>query len=122
MALPPEPIEELLARAGMVVDAEVLRILDQGPAPPPLDLPPGHTGGGQTLAAQQVELRVHRVLRGDQGLATLAAHKPEAAYALAPGDSGAFFLAEDGAGLEIVGRYGPDTYSVATIESALARG
>ena len=121
MAIPPEPIEDLLQRASVVVDGEVEEVLETGPEPPPAAAPGRHTSAGHLVAAQTVRLKVRRVLKG--AIADAAPHvvvtKPVAGYALRAGNHGAFFLATDPAGLVIVGRYGPDTYRLTSVEHAL---
>ena len=118
MALPPEPLQELLFDATAVVEAEVVEVLESGPEPQPpphaKHLKPGATSVGYLSAAQKVRLKVKRALKGESA-AELVVDKPEAPYLLAPGHRGAFFLE----GERILGRYGPDTHSVAAIERAL---
>ena len=125
MALPPEPIEELLARAVVVIEAAVTAVEAEGEEPPSLEAPTGYVDVGEQLVAQVVRLRVTRALAGGHVDAApgevLEAHKPVATYDLAPGDTGAFFLAAARGGLQIIGRHGPDTHTPAAVEAAARR-
>jgi hypothetical protein len=116
MAKPPEPIEELLPQAVWVLDAEVVEVVQAGPKPPRIDAPRGSTSVGQKTASQVVKLKVRRVLRG-QPTEEVTAEKPEAGYALRPGNHGPFLI---DATNRILGRYGPDTWSFDRIEQALS--
>lgn len=115
MAKPPEPIEEIISHARWVVDAEVVEVLALGPHPAKVEAKPGATSTGQKTAAQTVRLKVNRVLFG-QAEGELVVEKPEAQYALRPGNHGPFLI--DGT-KTILGRYGPDSYSFDAIEKAL---
>jgi hypothetical protein len=119
MALPPEPIEEVLPKAKWVVDAEVKEVTGHGPAPDRIDAPPGHTSVGNKAPAQLITLTIKRVLRGDPGAKELTVEKPAAGYALREGNKGPFLLDEGSPTPLILGRYGPDTYSWEKIERAL---
>lgn len=117
MALPPEPLEELLPRARTVVLAVVDRVETLGAVPPedrgrPLD-------ASADRPPQRVHLRVVRTLLGRPGAAVVAL-KPTAGYMLRAGNQGPFLL--DGGSPEpgILGRHGPDTYRVDVLEAALA--
>jgi hypothetical protein len=46
--------------------------------------------------------------------------KPEGAYALREGNTGPFLLGNTDAGVEILGRYGPDTWPEAAVKQAAA--
>lgn len=115
MALPPEPIETLLPQAKWVVEAVVSQVLATGERPPQKKAPPGTTSVGNKAAAQTVKLSVTRLLRGDE-VAELTVEKPEAQYLLTPGNKGPFLIDAQG---RILGRYGPDTWSLAKVEGAL---
>ena len=118
MALPPEPLQELLLDATQVVVAEVAEILSTGPTPAApsgaAKLGPGATSVGYRSAAQRVRLKISRVLKGPKA-SELVVDKPEAAYLLAVGNHGPFFVR----GQSIIGRYGPDTHRLDAIERAL---
>ena len=118
MALPPEPLQELLAAADAVVIAEVLEVLEQGPTPPPPSDPragsPTFKGPIFLEARQRVRLRVLETLRG-AAEGELVVDKPEAPYLLSAGVRGPFFLRQGA----IIGRYGPDTHARAGIVAAL---
>ena len=122
MALPPEPIEELLEQASLVVEAEVVEVISTGMKPPEKKAPKGYTSTGQQNASQQVALAIKRVLRGTLpagGAARVEVKKPVGAYTLREGSAGAFLLDDEGRGLVILGRYGPDTYTVRSVEETL---
>jgi hypothetical protein len=117
MAIPPEPLESVLPKASWVVEAEVKEIVSEGRAtkPPAKPAPPGSP---QRLAAQVLRLAVKRVLRGPTDTRELVVHKPVGAYRLGVGNKGPFLL-DAGREPEILGRYGPDSYSLAKLEAAL---
>lgn len=118
MAIPPEPLAELLAQATSVVIAEVTAIVKVGALPKKKEKThPSMVDVGNKKPAQTVKLKVTRTLKG-MSATEPSVEKPEAAYSLAVGDKGAFFLA-NGA---IIGRYGPNTYPLERIESALTKG
>lgn len=119
MAKPPEPIAEVLPRAAWVVEAEVAEIVAVGPPVPRVEVPEGFVGHEQNVASQVVRLRVLRVLRGEP-VTELEVEKPEAGYALRPGVRGPFLLDGSFPRPVILGRYGPDSYSLAKVEAALA--
>lgn len=122
MALPPEPLDDVLPAAALVVVAEVLSVDDLAPWPVDRKGPPD---SAPDRPAQRVKLRVSRVLRGAAPAAAameITVRKPASAYALHPGAHGAFLLDASGAEPAILGRYGPDSYALAEIEAALQRG
>lgn len=111
MALPPEPLDEILPSATTIVVAEVVSVVDEGAWPPgdkngPLD-------GAPPRPAQRAQLKITRTLRGPS---VDSVHKPAANYALRIGTQGAFLLDERA---EILGRYGPDTWTVDEVEAAV---
>jgi hypothetical protein len=119
MAIPPEPLEELLAQATDVVDAEVARVLETGPAPEQPNAPrEGATSVGYKTPMQVVELKIARTLKGN-AKGTVTVQKPVAAYALRPGNKGPFFLQAGSPNPLILGRYGPDTHRMHLVEAAL---
>lgn len=121
MALPPERIEDVLPQADAAVVGVVKRIVEQatqrsyGPTP--------ETSLPNTAARQVVELEVKSVLFGTLGRqgALVTVVKPEGAYALSAGNHGPFVLATTAAGVEIVGRYGPDTWPEVVVAQAAQR-
>lgn len=122
MALPPEPIEELLAASSAVVEAEVVRVLSHGAPPPkPAHARDGATSVGTKAAEQVVVLKVTRALKGAVPVGELTVEKPLAAYALAAGNKGAFFLQDTRPKPTILGRYGPDTYRVESVDFVLGK-
>ena len=74
-------------------------------------------------ARQVVELKVSTVLFGTLAKAggLVQVVKPAGDYALKAGNKGPFLLKEGKGALEIVGRYGPDTYSENLIRDAAKR-
>ncbi len=118
MAKPPEPIEDVLPAADTGVLAEVLRIVEA--APQPQYAPTQATDVPSVAARQVVELKVSAVLFG-RGLvegAVVKAVKPAGDYALRAGNRGPFLLSAGEAGLQILGRYGPDTWREDTVRRA----
>ncbi|MBX5483317.1 MAG: hypothetical protein IRZ16_15965 [Myxococcaceae bacterium] len=120
MAIPPEPIEEVLPEAAWVVDAEVKEVVSVGPRPPTIEAKPGATSVGQKTASQVVRLTVKRVLRGTD-VKELTVEKPEAGYALRAGNHGPFVIKDAKPHPVILGRYGPDSWSWGKIEAALSQ-
>ncbi len=115
MAIPPEPLAELLARASSIVVAEVAEVLSTGPLPPRgKKILPTDVDVGMKTPSQKVKLKVSRTLKGMSATEVIV-DKPEAPYRLIVGESGAFFL-ESGT---IIGRYGPNTHKLEKIEAAL---
>lgn len=119
MAIPPDPIDEVLPLAVLVVEAEVKEVVSSGPQPPRVEAAPGKTSVPDQVRAQVVKLTVQRVLHGDRKLKELTVEKPLGAYALRPGNKGPFLIDGSTPTPRILGRYGPDTYSVSQIEAAL---
>ena len=117
MALPPEPIEEVLPQATWVVDAVVAEVLSTGPAVAKVNAPERATSTGQKSSSQQVKLTVKRTLHGTP-LTEITVEKPVAQYMLAEGNKGPFLI---DASKKILGRYGPDSYSWDRIEKALKK-
>ncbi len=122
MAKPPEPLQEILPRAALIVEAEVVEVLETGEAPPAPDAPQGYTSAGHQVASQLVELKVTRSLKGEASGDRLRVHKPVAAYGLRAGNHGPFLLEGEGDSWTIIGRYGPDSYKLSLIERALQAG
>lgn len=120
MALPPEPLDEVLSEATAVVEATVIEIVSVGPPIERPKRPPRHVGGNILDSLQRVRLRITRVLRGELELGELTVTKPEAPYLLRAEVSGPFLLREEEGEVTILGRYGPDSYSLASLERALA--
>lgn len=124
MAIPPDPIDEVLPEAAAVVVGEVTKILEEGKqAPLPKPERPGMTDVPGELRSQVIELRVDEVISGEgvtKGEA-IAVVKPAGDYLLAPGHQGPFLLKDEGGKRVILGRYGPDSYRREVIEDALKR-
>jgi hypothetical protein len=121
MALPPEPLRELIPLSTTIVVAVVTAILSIGttPDPPPnaAKLPKGSTSVGRKAPEQWVRIKIERVLYGKAPeTEEIEVKKPEAGYTLHVGNQGPFFLDAEGT---IIGRYGPDTHREAAIVQAL---
>jgi hypothetical protein len=121
MAIPPEPIEEVLPKAVLVLDAEVKEVLSMGPAPKKVEARAGASDTGQKTASQVVKLAVKRVLKGKTDVKELVVEKPEGGYALRAGNHGPFLLDGTRPNPVILGRYGPDSYAFSKIEAALKK-
>jgi len=117
MAKPPEPLQEVLPKATWVVDAEVVEVLKQGPAPEKKVARAGASDTGQKTASQTVKLKIKRVLKGEQ-VNEMIVEKPEAGYALRAGNHGPFLIDDS---KMILGRYGPDSYAFSKLEEALKK-
>ncbi len=115
MAMPPEPLRDVLPQAAWVVEGVVSEVLSVGPTPPAPSALAGATSRGVKVASQSVKLKVTRLLRGEAA-SELTVTKPEAGYALKAGDKGPFLI---DAQKNILGRYGPDSYALADVEGAL---
>ncbi|MEW5737818.1 MAG: hypothetical protein AB1938_02770 [Myxococcota bacterium] len=119
MAKPPEPIDEVLPGADAAVLAEVTRVVQQDPQKPYTGDPMA-TSTPHPAARQVVELKVSKVLFGSLAKAggTVQAVKPEGAYALRAGNHGPFVLKSAGEKVEILGRFGPDTWPEGLVSQA----
>ncbi|MBI5508907.1 MAG: hypothetical protein HY903_09155 [Deltaproteobacteria bacterium] len=118
MARRPEPLEDLIVDATLIVVGDVTEVLETGaPVPPPphaKELKPSARDVGYLSPRQRIRLQVARVLKGEAP-SVMVVEKPEAPYLLKVGDGGPFFLE----GLQIIGRYGPDSHRLEAIERAL---
>lgn len=116
MAKPPEPLHEVLPQAELIVVATVTCVRSTGlplPALPARDQ--HHSDVGARAPEQTLELAVERVLKGKhQGSLTVT--KPIAGYSVREGTTGAWLI--DATGV-VLGRYGPDSWRAALVESAL---
>lgn len=121
MALPPEPLSELLPASSAVIHAEVAEVLSAAPTIERAPSAPAATSVPSQIGPQVVRLRVRRVLRGGALGDEIVVEKPPSAYALKAGNHGAFFLDTTGERPRIIGRYGPDTHSLQSVEHACAR-
>ena len=111
MAIPPDPIDEVLPAAQGAVLADVTRVISSEP----------HTEG-VVASKQLVELKVSAVLFGPWKMGTtFEAVKPAGGYGLRAGNKGPFLLREVGGKVQILGDYGPDTYSEAAIRATAAK-
>jgi hypothetical protein len=125
MAIPPEPIDEMLPMADAVVIARVVQIVhrDQQAFVPEVQL--GVADTPRELPLQIVSLDIQEVLSGEifrvgQIIEVL---KPPGAYALRPDVTGPFLLMhrEGDPRPIIIGRYGPDSYSLHVIKAAITK-
>ena len=101
MALPPEPLAELLKDSSVVVVAEVSQVVETGPAPEQPKAKPGATSVGYKAPSQVLVLKVGKALKG-KAAGSITVAKPVAGYALKAGDKGAFFLQDGQEGLGVV--------------------
>ena len=121
MAIPPEAIEEILPKAALVVEAEVVAILATGPLPPKVEGAPGATSVGHKVASQTVKLKVIRVHKGPSTLKEVVAEKPVGGYSLKPGNKGPFLLDAGKPNPAILGRYGPDSWALSKVVGAVKK-
>ena len=123
MAIPPEPIEELLPSIAQAFAGEVVEVVHTGEQPPIPPHEPGATSVGIKAPRQVVKLEVKEVLTGDLEVgAIIEAIKPEAGYALREGNHGPFLLDGGTPQPTILGRYGPDSYSSDKLRAVLGAG
>lgn len=121
MAKPPEPLEEVFPQTTVILDAHVVAVVseEKPSAPDAPDVP-----------RQVVTLEVNRVVRGalppskgpKAAKIRVDVVKPVSVYKLRAGVKGAWLLAHDAKSgeLKILGRYGPDSWTLAKIEEKLA--
>ena len=116
MALPPDPIDDVVTAARACVDAQVIAVTHTEPD--------AHERG--LFPQQRVQVRVDAVGFGDvvcnaDGTVTLT--KPHGPYLLRVGDRGPLLLGRVAGDAHdvILGRYGPDTYSVAALRASCLR-
>ncbi len=126
VALPPEPIKDLLHQADLVVLATVAEVSDDGPRLP-VRQDHGVLNAGPIPAepSQSVTLSVDRVLHGRTSETSLRVRKPVAPYLLRTGDrqeARAYFLTSRDSGLLILGLYGPGGYGIDEVLAELAAG
>jgi hypothetical protein len=126
MALPPEPIDEVLPEAATAVLGEITAIVAEGTQAPFPKIEEGMSDApGVPVASQTVSLRVDKVLFGAAEVGELVeVLKPAGDYKLVIGNKGPFLLGAPSAGEKrptILGRYGPDTYPESLIEAAAKR-
>jgi hypothetical protein len=118
MAKPPEPLEEMLPHATLVVIAKVARVVSTGAPLPPL--PPTEepkSDRGARSPEQKLELDVIKVLKGTgTALESIEVTKPVAPYAVKEGTQGAWLIDKDNV---VLGRYGPDSWRASHVEAAL---
>ncbi len=123
MALPPEPIEEILPQATYIVLARVMKILHTDKQQPVHREDPRIIGMLRELPAQRLQLEILESIAGEklEKNTILDVLKPAGDYVLRQDVEGPFLLMkeEDGS-LKIIGRYGPDTYSLKEIQNFLA--
>jgi hypothetical protein len=116
VAKPPEPLEEMLPKATLVVLATVKRVVSTGAPLPPLPEHEGHKSDiGARSPEQTLELEVNSVLKGQhEGLLTVK--KPIAGYSVREGTTGAWLIDDSGT---VLGRYGPDSWRAQHVQDAL---
>lgn len=116
MAKPPQPLEELLPSVATIVEAIVVKVLHTDAPEPAPRASFGATSTGQRAPRQRIVLEVREVLRGAFEVGQqIEVVKPAAGYALREGNHGPFLL-DDGDPPEILGAYGPDSYTLDQIK------
>lgn len=118
MAIPPDPIEEVLPDATWVVIADVSEVISTDPELPRPQAVKGDTSVPYKLPRQVLKLKVTKTLRGSPP-ELITVEKPVGAYVLKAGNAGPFLLKEGAPHAVILGRYGPDSYALSRIEAAL---
>ena len=125
MALPPEPIDEILPLAEFCVLAEITAIKERGhQAEIPKQPTPDTVDIARQLPYQIVTIKIKQDIFGK--LAPLGQeidiYKPPGDYFLRAGIEGYFLLHKaDQPQPTIIGRYGPDTYSPKALLAAIQR-
>jgi hypothetical protein len=127
MAIPPEPIAEVMPDVAAAVVAEVTHIHERGPQKPfPQPRLPNEVDIPCQISYQIVELSIKRVVFGAwlEPNTSLRVYKPAGDYVLSPGNHGPFLLTQPQNINEqtlpvIIGRYGPDSYPLELIEIAI---
>jgi hypothetical protein len=118
MALPPEPLAEVLPLVHLIIDGEVQQCEQTSP-----DVAPVRHGGVFLAGTQQVQLRCDAVLWRSTTVPPppplLTVEKPAAGYAVRVGTHGPFLLAQQPSGWVMMGRYGPDTYEREALLAAI---
>lgn len=126
MALPPEPIDEMLPLADDGVVADITQIVHRDPQTHiPTVTHPGEVDLPRDLPAQHVNITITEVLFGSHyrvGQQVIVL-KPAGDYVLRAGISGPLLLAHspDKTMPTILGRYGPDTWSLSVLRAAIAK-
>ena len=126
MALPPEPIDQILPLAHAGVLAKVTKIIRQEKQsfiPQPSD--PDMVDIPRELPLQIVQLQIQETLFGDLGNVgtTIEVLKPAGEYVLREGVEGPFLLQRfvEHSSPQILGMYGPDSYSLKVIRAAMTK-
>ena len=118
MAIPPEPIEEMMPLATLVIEAEVVEVLSTA------DRIDQHSPWADVPAVpdQLARMRVLRTLRGTPPAPELVVRKPSAPYALRQGSVRLWLLDERHRPPQILGRYGPDSWRPDEVLAAVGTG
>lgn len=126
MALPPEPIDEVLPLADACMIAKVTQIISSGKQSfiPDTSKDPEIVEVPRDLPEQYVELEVKELLFGKMYKVgqKLQIQKPSGDYVLKINLEAPFLIhhAEGAKHPEILGRYGPDTWSLRVLKAAIA--
>jgi hypothetical protein len=123
MAIPPDPIDDVLFDAKLVVVGEVVAVVAEGSPPARIEAEPGVKDVGNKAPWQRVQVRIDQALLGTAPIGSVVeVLKPEAGYLLSVGIKGDFLLgaAVDGVA-PLLGRYGPDSYRHDVVVAALAK-
>jgi hypothetical protein len=119
MAKPPEPLQEVLPKAALVVDARVKEVVSTAPPIARPDAPEEWRDVGVMSSEQVLVLEIARVLKGTLASKTVTVKKPVAPYAVKVGTKGAWLLDTSGGEITVLGRYGPDSWNMERVEDAL---
>lgn len=123
MAIPPDPIEDLIPEVAAAFDGIVIEVLETGADEPVPPHAPGTAGVGIKAPRQVVRLEVREVYTGNLEVgASVDVVKPTAGYALREGNHGPFLIDAGEPNPTILGRYGPDSYSADVVRAAMKAG
>lgn len=118
MARPPERLAEMLPQAALIVDATVKEVVSTGAPIARPDKPKNWSDVGTQYPEQILVLEVARVLKGALSQKTIRVKKPVSPYLVRAGVKGAWLLDKSAEPI-VLGRYGPDSWSLAAVEFAL---
>ena len=123
MAIPPDPIQDLIPEVAAAFDGVVVEVLETGADEPVPPHAPGAADVGIKAPRQVVRLEVREVYSGGLQVGTnVDVVKPAAGYALRAGNQGPFLIDGGAPQPTILGRYGPDSYSTDAVRDAFGAG
>lgn len=109
MARPPEPLDEMLPKASLVIEATVVEVKRTGPPQPRPEHADEWRDVGTMAPEQELVLEIARVIKGAHADKTITVTKPVAPYAVKVGTTGPWLLDENHV---VLGRYGPDSWHI----------